>query len=157
MADTGLIVPPQSVPPLTGVAPLAPEGADVTKNLFTLAWWLFFHRLSVLVNSGTGGGGGGGGGATGAAGVLDVTLIAGSTVTIDPTAPATDTATLSVFVKAKGPTAVLAWGANVKWGPTEFDSTTDTWTVFNLVARTDPADATLKWFFVGAAVTGQPS
>jgi len=92
---------------------------------------------------------------TGTVSTLDVTLVAASTTTINPTAP-TVASFLTVFVKAKGATALLAWGANTKWAPTEFTPDTDTWTVFNFNARIDPADSILKWFYIGPSpVTGQ--
>lgn len=106
---------------------------------------------SLTINStSTGGGGSGSTIAT-----LDITLTAASTVTINPTAPVAAGDVLSVFVKAKGTSALLAWGSRTKFAPTEFDSATDTWTVFNFVGRSDPDDSTLKWFYIGPqGVTG---
>lgn len=159
MSSQALIIPPQSAPPLSGVAPLTADGrgADVSKVLFNLPLWLFLNGIARAINTGANEGGAGGGGGAGVAAVLDVILSPGTTVTSNPTPPANVGSMLYVFVKAAGPSGVLAWGANVKWAPTQLDSVANTWTVFSLVGRTDPADAVLKWFYVGIGVTGQPS
>lgn len=141
-----VILPKQSVP-LT----------EDNSNLLRKAWYLPLNDLADAVNTGTGGGGEGGrGGGASVVGLLDVTLSAGITTTINPTAPIGEGSCLVVCIKAKGPTAILAWGANVKWAPTDIRSITDTWTVIDLFGRIDPADATLKWFCKGVR-TGIPS
>lgn len=116
-------------------------------------------------SSGSGGGTPGPPGPAGPAGasggsaiVEDHVLASGGTTTITPASPSAIGNLLTVFVQAKGFTGILAWGTNTRWAPTELDTTNDTWTPFNFIARTDPNDSVIRWFWVGPGpVGGQPT
>lgn len=87
--------------------------------------------------------------------ILNVTLVAATTTTINPIPPTIEGLFLIVFVKSAGPTALLAWDPSMLFAQLGFDSTVDLWSTFPFVARIDPTDSILKWTQYSIQLTGQ--
>ena len=47
-------LPPQSAPPLTGNAPVGPNGADVSRSLWDKLWYIFLHNVAQTLDNGAG-------------------------------------------------------------------------------------------------------
>ena len=85
--------------------------------------------------------------------VLNVTLVPATTTAINSIFPTNEGDQLWAFVLAKGNTALLSWGVAFKFAGTEFDSTTDTTTVFKFVGR--KLGSQLYWYMDSLPLTGQ--